>query len=77
MVTHLLTGAGSGIGALLAERLLERGDDLVLLARSAERAHDLREELPGCHRDIRVAFAGPARCGCEASERLEGLMRSL
>lgn len=37
----------------------------------------LREELPGCHRDIRVAFAGPARCGCEASERLEGLMRSL
>ncbi|MXG91714.1 SDR family oxidoreductase [Nocardioides flavescens] len=47
MATHLLTGAGSGIGALLAERLLERGDDLVLLARSTERAHDLREELPG------------------------------
>lgn len=47
MATHLLTGAGSGIGALLADRLLERGDDLVLLARSAERAHDLREELPG------------------------------
>jgi short-subunit dehydrogenase len=47
MATHLVTGAGSGIGALLAERLLERGDDLVLLARSTERAHDLREELPG------------------------------
>jgi len=47
MATHLLTGAGSGIGSVLAERLLERGDDLVLLARSAERAHDLREELPG------------------------------
>lgn len=44
---HLLTGAGSGIGAVLAERLLERGDELVLLARSTERAHDLREELPG------------------------------
>ena len=40
---HLLTGAGSGIGAVLAERLLERGDDLVLLARSTERAHELRE----------------------------------
>jgi len=44
--THLLTGAGSGIGAVLAERLLERGDDLVLLARTAERAHDLRSDLP-------------------------------
>lgn len=47
MATHLLTGAGSGIGAVLAERLLERGDELVVLARSTERAHDLREELPG------------------------------
>jgi len=44
--THLVTGAGSGIGAELAERLLERGDELVLLARSAERAHDLRADLP-------------------------------
>jgi short-subunit dehydrogenase len=47
MTTHLLTGAGSGIGFVLAERLLERGDDLVLLARSTERAHELREDLPG------------------------------
>jgi short-subunit dehydrogenase len=46
MGTHLLTGAGSGIGAVLAERLLERGDSLVLLARSTERAHDLRSDLP-------------------------------
>jgi NAD(P)-dependent dehydrogenase (short-subunit alcohol dehydrogenase family) len=46
MATHLLTGAGSGIGAVLAERLLERGDDLYVLARSTERAHDLRAELP-------------------------------
>jgi short-subunit dehydrogenase len=46
-VIHLLTGAGSGIGNVLAARLLERGDDLVLLARSAERAHDLRQDLPG------------------------------
>jgi len=44
--THLVTGAGSGIGAVLAERLLERGDSLVLLARSPERAHDLRADLP-------------------------------
>ena len=44
--THLLTGGGSGMGAVLAERLLERGDSLLLLARSTERAHDLRAELP-------------------------------
>jgi short-subunit dehydrogenase len=47
MATHLVTGAGPGIGAVLADRLVERGDDLVLLARSAERAHDLRSDIPG------------------------------
>ena len=45
--THLVTGAGSGIGAILAERLLERGDAVTALARSTERAHDLRADLPG------------------------------
>jgi NAD(P)-dependent dehydrogenase (short-subunit alcohol dehydrogenase family) len=47
MPTHLLTGAGSGIGHVLAGRLLERGDELWLLARSPERAHDLRADHPG------------------------------
>jgi NAD(P)-dependent dehydrogenase (short-subunit alcohol dehydrogenase family) len=46
-VRVLVTGAGSGIGWVLAQRLRERGDELVLVARNAERAHDLREELPG------------------------------
>jgi short-subunit dehydrogenase len=45
MAIHLLTGAGSGIGAALAQRLLERGDELVLLARSASRAEELQSEL--------------------------------
>ena len=47
MATHLLTGGGSGIGAVLAQRLLERGDELVLVARSESRAHDLRADLGG------------------------------
>ncbi len=48
MATHLITGAGSGIGAELARMLLDRGDDLVLLVRSPERAEDLRTHYPGC-----------------------------
>lgn len=47
MARHLVTGAGSGIGAAVADRLAERGDDLVLLARSAERAEELTARFPG------------------------------
>ncbi|MEZ0141917.1 SDR family oxidoreductase [Microbacterium sp. NRRL B-14842] len=47
MATHLLTGAGSGIGAVLARRLMERGDDVVVLARDAGRARQIADDLPG------------------------------
>ena len=47
MRTHLVTGAGSGIGAALVGALHERGDALVLLARSGERADDLAATYPG------------------------------
>lgn len=38
MSTYVITGAGSGIGRLVAERLHARGDALIVLARSARRA---------------------------------------
>lgn len=44
---HLVTGAGSGIGAAIARTLADRGDTLVLLARSARRGEDLSREFPG------------------------------
>jgi short-subunit dehydrogenase len=47
VTTHLVTGAGSGIGQVLADRLHARGDALVLLARSEQRAADLARRWPG------------------------------
>ncbi len=46
MRTHVVTGAGSGIGRVVAERLRDRGDRLVLLARSDERAGELADDFP-------------------------------
>lgn len=47
MRVHLITGAGSGIGAALARRLLDRGDQVVVLARDAGRAKEITSSLPG------------------------------
>lgn len=47
MTVHLVTGAGSGIGEVLAHRLIERGDEVVLLARDAGRAREIAATFPG------------------------------
>lgn len=48
MPTHFLTGAGSGIGQVLADVLHARGDTLVLLARNEQRAAALADRYAGC-----------------------------
>ncbi len=60
MSTHLLTGAGSGIGAALADSLHARGDSLVLVARSQQRADELASRWGGAQTlvaDLAVAGA--------------------
>lgn len=60
MSVHLVTGAGSGIGSALARRLLERGDELWLLARDAGRAKELAARYPGA-RALVGDLAEPSR----------------
>lgn len=77
MATHLITGAGAGIGAAIARVLAGRGDALVLVARSEERAAQLRGEYAGA-RTVVADLADPA--GLEAAvagqlpDRLDSLI---
>ncbi|MFC5906745.1 SDR family oxidoreductase [Streptacidiphilus monticola] len=78
MGTHLITGAGSGIGAAVAERLAERGEELWLLARDARRAAELRERFPGA-RTLVGDLAEPGKLSWAFShqpqpERLDSLL---
>ena len=78
MGTHLLTGATAGIGEALAEALARRGDELVLLARSEERAERLRARFPSA-RTLVADLADPAGLeetlsGQDLPERLDSLV---
>ncbi|MBT2487591.1 SDR family oxidoreductase [Streptomyces sp. ISL-96] len=78
MATHVITGAGSGIGAAVARRLHERGDDVVLMARDAGRAKQLAETFPGA-RTLVGDLANPDRLSWAFShqpmpERVDSLL---
>ncbi|WP_267244693.1 SDR family oxidoreductase [Streptomyces sp. PR69] len=80
MATHVITGAGSGIGAAVARRLDERGDDLVLLARDAGRAKELAGQFPGA-RTLVADLAEPDRISWAFGhqtmpERIDSLVHS-
>lgn len=54
MATHLITGAGSGIGEALTEALLARGDEAWLVARDAGRARQLAERFGSAGGTVRT-----------------------
>ena len=62
--THLVTGGGSGIGAEVARRLHARGDRLIVVGRSQERAEQLATEYAGAT-PLAADLADPA--GLEAA----------
>ncbi|GAB3786476.1 SDR family oxidoreductase [Nocardioides ungokensis] len=78
MSVHVVSGAGSGIGAVLAARLRARGDELWLLARSEARAAELEAAHPGA-RTLVADLADPgglerALAVADLPDRLDSLL---
>ncbi|MEV5041158.1 SDR family oxidoreductase [Microbacterium sp. LMI1x-1-1.1] len=78
--TIVLTGAGSGIGQLLAERLTERGDRLILVARDASRATDLQSRHPGAGAIVadlaRPASLAAAVAASDLPDRIDAIVHA-
>ena len=68
MAVLLLTGAGSGIGAALARRLLDRGDEVIVLARDVGRAREIAADLPGAGTLV-ADLANPGRLSWALSKQ--------
>ena len=54
--TILITGASSGLGRGMAREFAAMGRDLALCARRVDRLEELKQELEGKHKNIRVSI---------------------
>lgn len=69
--TALITGASSGIGAAYARQLAAQGCTLILVARSAERLHEIAAQVKaqhGCRAEVIVADLSEGGAGQVLSE---------
>jgi short-subunit dehydrogenase len=71
--THLVTGAASGIGAAVADKLHARGDALVLLARTEARATELADRYPGAQ-TFAADLADPGSIVLPQLDRLDSVI---
>lgn len=74
--TALITGASSGIGAEFAAQLAARGNDLVLVARSADRLHEIAGELSARH-GVRADVIVQDLAEPDAARRVHARVRDL
>lgn len=78
MKHYVITGAGSGIGQAVADRLHGRGDTLYLSGRNQDGVERLAKRYPGAHTfpaDLTDPGAlAEAVSGIELPERLDGLL---
>ena len=76
MPTHLITGAGSGIGEALTDALHARGDSLVLLARSPERADGLRARWDSASTLVADLADAASLAGLELPDSLDSVVHA-
>lgn len=78
--THLLTGAGSGIGLAIARRLSDRGDRLIVIGRDRARARelaDLFDDAVAVAADLREpASLADAFTGADLPARLDSVIHA-